>query len=184
MPLCRTGETQAKELAARFKGDVLRVYSSPLSRARRTAELAFPGQEVREDDRLKELNFGLFEGKTLSERLSQRDWQEWSGMSFATPAPGGESYGDLRARAVAWLEALPDDEDIAAVTHSGTIQMLLSHVLGVEHPRWRKRFYLGHTSITTLLREEGELFIERVNDVSHLDALQRKRDEEPLRREP
>lgn len=184
VPLCRTGEAQAKLLAQRFAGEALRVYSSPLGRARKTAELAFPGQEIREDVRLKELNFGLFEGKTLSERLNQREWQAWSGKSFATPAPSGESYSDLRARAVAWLEALPEDEDIAAVTHSGTIQMLLSHVLGVEHPRWRKRFYLGHTSVTMLLREGDELFIERVNDMSHLDALQRERDKEPLRREP
>lgn len=184
MPLCQTGEAQARALAKRFADSDLLVYSSPLGRAHRTAELAFPGREIREDERLKELNFGEFEGKTLSERLGQSSWHEWSATSFVTPAPRGESYGDLRTRAVAWLETLPDGMDVAAVTHSGTIQMLLSHVLGVEQPRWRKRFYLGHTSVTTLLRGEKELFIEGVNDVTHLGAVQRERDEEPLRREP
>jgi broad specificity phosphatase PhoE len=41
---------------------------------------------------------------------------------------------------VAWLESLPDAPHVVAVTHSGTIQMLLTHALGLETPRWRKRF--------------------------------------------
>ncbi len=184
VPLSPSGEVQARALAKRFVGDDLLVYSSPLGRARRTAELAFPGREIFEDARLKELNFGRFEGETLSERQGRGEWQRWAAAPFATPAPGGESYRDLRLRAVAWLESLPDGPDVAAVTHSGTIQMLLSHVLGVEHPRWRKRFYLGHTGVTVLLQGDGELFVERVNDVVHLDALQRERDEGPLSREP
>jgi alpha-ribazole phosphatase len=184
VPLCDTGEAQARALTARFLGHDLRVYSSPLGRARQTAELAFPGREILEDERLKELNFGAFEGETLNERLAQPAWQHWAAAAFAEPAPGGESYRELRHRAVAWLETLPDEGDIAAVTHSGTIQMLLSHVLGVEHPRWRKRFYLAHTGVTVLREEDGEMFIERVNDTAHLDALQRACDEEPLSREP
>ncbi len=61
-----------------------------------------------------------------------------------------------------------------AVTHSGTIQMLLAHLVGVEHPRWRKRFYLRHASISRVrFREDedgngGHAVIERVNDASHL----------------
>lgn len=171
-------------MASCFAADDLLIYTSPLGRARQTAELAFAGREIREDARLKELNFGAFEGQTLDERLAQPAWRQWAATSFTRRAPGGESYGELRERAVAWLEGLPGTQSVAAVTHSGTIQMLLSHVLGVEHPRWRKRFYLGHTSVTTLRFEGDDIFIERVNDTVHLDTPQRKTDQERLSREP
>lgn len=178
IPLSEAGELQARALGVRLAGvlqDVSphaspHICSSPLSRAAVTAALAFPGHSVTEDARLKELDFGDFEGQTLAERLALPAWHSWSADSFATPAPGGESYRDLRLRAVAWLQSLPDVPVIFAVTHSGTIQMLLSHVLGLETPRWRKRFYLGHTGVTCLVWEDGAWLVERVNDTRHLDT--------------
>jgi broad specificity phosphatase PhoE len=152
-----------------------------------TAQLAFPGQPIREDPRLKEVHFGAFEGHTLDERLALSSWRTWSQNAFLERAPGGESYAELRARAVAWLESLPDAPQIVAVTHSGTIQMLLSHILGVEHPRWRKRFFLKYTGVTCLLFEGSEVLIERVNDFGHLDAFMNVADEreaEDAAREP
>lgn len=165
------GEAQAEALRRRFSGAEVLLYSSPLTRALQTAQLAFPGQHVHSDPRLKELNFGLFEGRTLEERSLLPAWQAWSENAFSDPAPGGESYGELRTRAVAWLRGLPPAPHVVAVTHSGTIQMLLSHVVGVEHPRWRKRFRLHYTGVSCLLLDDdnlGELLIERVNDVGHL----------------
>jgi hypothetical protein len=46
--------------------------------------------------------------------------------------------------------------------------MLLSHCLGLEHPRWRKRLFLRPTSITRILAKEHEVIVERVNDARHL----------------
>jgi len=171
-PLSEEGRRQARRLArrtARF-GAIDRVVASPLARARETAELAFPGHTVTTDARLMELDFGAFEGATALENARRSDWEAWYADPFQHPTPGGESYRDLRDRAVAWYEELPRDlAHVVAVTHSGTIQMLLAHVLGVEHPRWRKRIYVRHSSVSRIVMRAGETVVERVNDTRHLD---------------
>lgn len=150
--------------------DVDLVVSSPLRRAWQTAEIAFPTREVVAEPRLMELNFGTFEGRTLAENVASPEWAAWAADPYEQVAPGGESYRDLRERVVAWYQELPnDDAHIVAIAHSGTIQMLLAHVLGIERPRWRKRIYLRHSSVTRILTSDGETVVERVNDTRHLD---------------
>jgi broad specificity phosphatase PhoE len=147
-----------------------RIVASPLRRAVQTAEIAFAGQPVTTDPRLMELHFGAFEGRTLTENLSDDAWEGWARDPYLQAAPGGESYRELRERAVAWYRALPEDAaHVVAVSHSGTIQMLLAHVLGIEHPRWRKRIYLRHSSVTRILVGQHDTVVERVNDTRHLD---------------
>jgi broad specificity phosphatase PhoE len=168
-PLSEEGRMQAQALAKHLKrAKVDRVYSSPLSRAVETAQIAFPSSEIIQDDRLREMNFGEFEGYTQSENEQHPQWAWWYADPFKRRAPDGESYEDLRLRAVDWMNNLPDNVHVAAVTHSGAIQMLISHIVGVEHPLWRKRFYLRHTGITRVLFRDGEAVIERMNDTRHL----------------
>jgi broad specificity phosphatase PhoE len=168
-PLSEDGRTQAHALAKHLKkAKVDVIYSSPLSRALETAMIVFPNREIIQDDRLRELNFGVFESFTQAENLLHEEWAWWFADPFKRPAPNGESYEALRLRAVAWMESLPDNIHVAAFTHSGTIQMLVSHVLGLEYPKWRKRIYLRHTGITRILFRQGEAVIERVNDTRHL----------------
>ncbi len=174
IPLSEEGKAQAKALAKyleKASNSVDKVYSSPLSRSFETAEIVFPEANVVQDDRLKEIHFGLFEGSTQSQNEAHESWDWWYQDPFKRKAPNGESYEDLRLRVVSWLEDLPKLERIVAVAHSGTIQMLLSHILGIEHPKWRKRFYLRHTSITRILFNDDHALIERVNDSRHLAPL-------------
>src|SRR5690606_20024606 len=65
IPLNDQGRRQARRLARYVEGleGDAEVWSSPLIRAVQTAELAFPGRELQLDARLRELNFGDFEGK-------------------------------------------------------------------------------------------------------------------------
>ncbi len=170
--LNREGQEQAKRLAAyvaRLEPDA-EVYSSPLKRAVETATIAFPGRELRLDPRLKEIDFGEFEGKTQAENEAHPAWATWYGDPYERRAPGGESYAMLRERAVAWMDEVVASgaPHVVAVTHSGTIQMLLAHVLGVEKVRWRKRIYLRHASVSRVLFRGEEVLVERVNDTRHL----------------
>ena len=173
VPLSAAGREQAAALAKHLRGvapEVDLVYASPLLRARETAEIVFPGRDVLLDERLKELHFGAFEGATQSENEQRPDWAAWFADPFARPAPGGESYENLMARASAWLDTLPKDADSFAFAHAGTIRMLISHVLGLTRPTWRKRIYLAHTGMTRILFRDDEAVIERVNDTRHLSA--------------
>ena len=172
LPLSEDGRRQARRLArrtARF-GEIDRLVASPLLRARETAELAFPGRDVVTDPRLMELDFGVFEGATAEENARRPEWTAWSVDPYLRAAPEGESYRELQERIVSWYEELPSDlAHVVAVTHSGAIQMLLAHVLGLEHPRWRKRIYVRHSSVSRIVTRGAELVVERVNDTRHLD---------------
>lgn len=171
LPLAADGREQSRQLARYLEPlEPAEVWTSPLRRARETAEIVFPDAEVRLDARLMELHFGEFEGSTQAGNLLHDRWAWWFEDPFGRRAPGGESYGELRDRVVSWYEELSVEGDIVAFTHSGTIQMLLSHVIGVERPRWRKRFFLRHTGISRILIEEGHAVIERVNDTRHLEG--------------
>lgn len=172
LPLSEDGRRQARRLARRTArlGEIDRLVASPLLRARETAELAFPGRDVVTDPRLMELDFGVFEGATAEENARRPEWAAWSVDPYLRTAPEGESYRELQGRIVSWYEELPHDlEHVVAVTHSGAIQMLLAHVLGLEHPRWRKRIYVRHSSVSRIVSRGAEVVVERVNDTRHLD---------------
>ena len=169
--LSEKGRKQAAALAKHLEEmapTVDLVYSSPLSRAAETAQTVFPNREIIYDDRLKELNFGSFEGFTQAENEQHEAWEAWFANPFERAAPGGESYQALMTRAAAWLATLPREADSFAFAHAGTIRMLISHVLGLEKPTWRKRIFLNHTSLTRILFQDDEAVIERVNDTRHL----------------
>ncbi|MEX2503089.1 MAG: histidine phosphatase family protein [Trueperaceae bacterium] len=170
-PLSEEGRRQARRLASRTtRFGPVTIQSSPLTRAVETARIAFPGQQVACDPRLQELDFGAFEGRTLEENQTHPAWNDWMVDPYERPTPGGESYRDLRERMAAWYDDLPSgDAHHVAVAHSGSIQMLLAHLLGLEKPRWRKRIYLRHSSVTRVVRKDGVTVIERVNDTRHLD---------------
>ena len=172
LPSSPEGEAQARALQKRLaslNAQPEAVYSSPLRRALQTAQIALPDADIITDERLKELHFGVFEGYTQAENEQHADWDTWFANPFKNAAPSGESYEALRQRCVAWLDELPEHRSTIAFTHSGTIQMLVSHVLGVEHPKWRKRIFLRHTGLSVFLFRGNEIVVERVNDARHLE---------------
>src|SRR5690606_41429550 len=55
------------------------IYSSPLIRAANTAEIASNGKKVTQDERLIEVDFGKWEGKTREEFIAENPdiWNQW-----------------------------------------------------------------------------------------------------------
>ena len=97
-PLSERGELQARRLAARLASESIGlIYSSDSTRALQTADqiAAHHGRQVRADPRLREMDFGDWEGLTYSE-IRERYPQalaRWQGDPLATSPPGGESLG-------------------------------------------------------------------------------------------
>ncbi len=172
VPLSAAGEAQALALRHRFAGEHVLLYSSPLSRARTTAALAFPEHTPILDSRLSELDYGVFEGLTLAERQALPEWHAWRLEPFHHAPLGGESYFKLTRRVTDWFAGLPDAPHVVAVTHSGTIQALLTHLLVLPPTPWRKRFYLGQTGVTRLVLDGPDALLERLNDLAHLSSLE------------
>ncbi len=139
-PLDGVGRAQAAAVAGALRGvpfDAL--YTSPLRRARETADLiAQPhGLPVRLDDRLRERNVGEWAGLTLDEaraRAPERFVGDWRQAG----APGGEPQAALAARvaaALADIVAAHPHGTVALVSHGGTLSALLTHALGIPITR-------------------------------------------------
>lgn len=100
-PLSTTGEQQARALGRRRSGDdVTAVFSSDLSRAFRTADIAFGARGIPlvRDARLRECNYGALTRRPASEIESHRI------EHVATPYPDGESLEQVTARVEEWLD--------------------------------------------------------------------------------
>jgi broad specificity phosphatase PhoE len=96
LPLTERGEQNARALGERLVGlNFGAVFTSPLQRVARTAELAGFGALAEVDRDLLEWNYGQYEGRRTAEIHAQRrDWQ-----LFRDGCPGGESPDEVGARA-------------------------------------------------------------------------------------
>jgi alpha-ribazole phosphatase len=108
------------------------LYSSPLTRCLRLAV----GLErhgfgpVRTDPRLREMDFGHWEGRTWSE-VPRTQIDAWRDDIVGYRPPGGESVAALADRGQAFVRALPAGRDAILVTHSGVMQTLLRTLRGL-----------------------------------------------------
>lgn len=103
---------------------------SPLHRTRETAEIARVAIGLSRDgytleERLKEISFGLLEGKTWKEvrradpdLARQREADKWRFV-----APEGESYETLTERVAVWARAVTADTIV--VSHGGVARALM-----------------------------------------------------------
>jgi probable phosphoglycerate mutase len=126
MALTAEGERQARGLAALLRTvPFSHVLTSPLQRARRTCELAGLGEIARVDPNLLEWDYGDYDGLTLAEIRRQRPG--WT--VFRDGCPGGESPGQVSARADLVVDALRRLEGTVAVFSHG-------HLLRTLALRW------------------------------------------------
>ena len=151
------GRRQATDLATALAGEpVAAVYSSDLRRAQETAAIVADahGLEVRVEPRLREINFGEWEGLTTAEIHDPyptfvRDWPPDEGKPF----PGGETYVAMGARVVAALEEIGRrhrDETVVVILHGGPIRGALAHAAGITYAEQRQR--RGHVANCDVLR--------------------------------
>ncbi|HEX3811217.1 MAG TPA: histidine phosphatase family protein [Mycobacteriales bacterium] len=126
-PLTPLGLTQATAAADSLRHRPLTaVWSSDLTRARRTAEpiAAAHGLPVVVDARLREQCLGVLEGLPQQEALDRSSGFDWTDVDAAVC--GGESLRAVYARLVAVLDPLCRGEagaEIAVVSHGDAIRV-------------------------------------------------------------
>ena len=116
--------------------NALNYVASPLARTRQTMQIAREALGLSEtgfslDDRLLEINFGDWEGRSWAE-VKRDDPEEYLARhadGFGHAVPGGESYAMVTERVVSWLASVT--EPTVVVSHGGVMRCLRGHVLGL-----------------------------------------------------
>ena len=132
IPLSADGEAAAKAWHLPAPADRWKRVCSPLIRARRTAELVQPAAAVTVDSRLREMSFGVWEGRSVAQLRAE------GGEAFAAAErlgldfhpPGGESPRLTMERLAAWARDIAAGEPVVAVTHKAAIRALLALATG------------------------------------------------------
>ena len=165
--LTDSGRDAAVQLGQRLSGHRFdRVISSPLQRARITAQLA--GYDVPEiDDNLLEWDYGDDEGITTAEiRAGRPDWELWTDGAL-----NGESPAEVAARADAAVA------NAVGICESGCDAIVFGHghMLTALAVRWiglpieqGRHFRISTGSIGILRWKRENRVIDLWNDRSHL----------------
>ena len=135
-----SADVQATRESAQALHDVLpkafRMVSSPLQRCEQLAHALIglqPDLSYKTDARLKEMDFGNWEGRSWTE-IAKPEIDAWT-ANFATYPVGqtGESVTQFMARVAQAFDALPRDTDTLWVTHAGVIRAAQLLARGVRH---------------------------------------------------
>jgi len=124
IPLSPGGEAELRR--ADFRPETVTV--SPLGRARRTAELLFPGVPQIVCGGLREMDFGVFEGRSYRDMEFDPDYRSWVDGGCTGCCPGGESFGDFSRRACGAFaglleQALAEGQERLTIVAHGGVQM-------------------------------------------------------------
>ncbi|MBX7444313.1 MULTISPECIES: MSMEG_4193 family putative phosphomutase [unclassified Arthrobacter] len=154
------GRAQAEDVAERLTGLALdAVYSSPLERARETAEPTAlrSGQEVREEAGLLECDFGDWTGSALTALAGRPEWQTVQHHPSAFRFPNGEGFAGMQARMVGTLEALRAAHPgrvVVCFSHADPIKAAVAHALGT-HLDLFQRLVISPASVSAISYADG-----------------------------
>lgn len=165
------GIQQGVRLSLFFKDvSVDRVISSPLIRAVQTAELVMQGRGpvLQTDDRLKEQDFGIFEGYThqeLTERYP-KEYKAWNENYSDYRIPGGESFREVRDRVDSFIRELPQEGTMLLSAHKGTLGHLAAALLRLPlEGYWN--FVFEQDCYSCIDKEDGFAIIRCLNQKLH-----------------
>ena len=170
--LSERGRAQAAALERALRGRRLSaVYSSPLRRARETAEIAVGGTglpvTVLAD--LKELGLGRWEGHGVEEVVAAdgEHYRRWLGQPLDYPPPGGEPLPSVERRVLSAMGRIVathgDGEEVLVVGHGGIIAVYCCHLLDLSlNALWRLR--IDNASLTVVAPPRLVSF----NETAHL----------------
>jgi broad specificity phosphatase PhoE len=173
--LSDAGLAQAAALArAVARRRVGAVYSSPLRRARETAEIVAKerGLTVTLVDDLRELSLGAWEGRTVDDVLAMEAdaYRNWRERPYDCPPPEGEHIADVARRVLPVMELIvsshADGQEALVVSHGGVISVYLCHLLGLS-PNALWQLAIGNASLSVVDPPR----VLSLNDTAHLEGV-------------
>ena len=185
VPLNARGLDQARQTAEFLRRyPIERILSSDLGRAVTTAQPLSDALKVtiEPDARLRELSFGILEGKTVAECEADdpESVARWRSGDFDAALPGGESRRSLMQRTRAVLDEIVSGPHahIALFSHGGTLNALHTHMVEHGNPAPREhiprafRFHNAAVSISAWADDQWRFLV--VNSTFHLTGESRQ----------
>jgi probable phosphoglycerate mutase len=177
-PLTERGTRQAEALGRWFLDRALGcIYTSPLRRARETAEQigGATGAAIVAREELRELNVGHLDGKGDDQSWALHDAivARWITGDWTARFPGGESYREAFDRLEGLLleiVGLHREDDVAVIGHGGLFSTVLPRVCPVPGDDGLQPLRLGNTAVTVLRHESGVFSCEQWGGLDHLPA--------------
>jgi probable phosphoglycerate mutase len=169
VPINERGRAQAARLAERLAGvPFAAIYSSPLERARMTAEplATKTGLEIRDCPDIGEFRFGDWTGRTLADLERDPAWEQFNRFGSRVRAPNGELMLEVQARVVTALEGMGERHPggtVAAFSHADAIRAAVLHYLGMPVDLI-ERLEIHPASVTVLRLEDWGVQLLRLND--------------------
>jgi broad specificity phosphatase PhoE len=178
IPLTAQGRLQAEAAAQALAGiSAAAVYTSPLERARTSAEvIAKPHRlEPSVEPGFREMAFGAWEGLTRDELLTRfpAEAGAWASTPHLLTPPGGESLTAVDARVRAALTALVEQhqgQTVILVSHAIVTRLIVLAALGLGPERlWSVD--ASPAGITEIEYQDSWATVHRMNTLAHLDGL-------------
>ena len=176
--LNETGVKQAKLLAEYLRSfDIEAVYSSPLKRALRTAEIIADYHRIEVDvsPGLIDFDYGEWQGLTHQEVKDKYNelYVKWTNHPEKVRIPSGESLDDIRSRATGVINEITTrgyGGTVVLVAHRVVNKVLICSLLGLDNSHfWSIR--QDNCGITAFIYEDERFILTRHNDTSFLKSL-------------
>ena len=170
--LDEVGKKSAYELGDRLGSvPVVHVVSSPLERTQQTASLALSSVPVAYDDRLIECDYGLWQGRKISELATEDLWKVVQERPADVTFPDGEAMAAMAARAVECIREWDakmsaehgDDVVWAAVSHGDVIKAICADALGMTLNDFQ-RIMIDPCSVSVIRYSSSGSAVSKLND--------------------
>jgi len=174
VPLNEVGKKQAEKVGRFFiDKDIVKIVSSPLMRAKQTAEAIskVTNVPVQRLDEFTDMNFGIWEGLSLKEVKDQypKEFEIWRHTPHKLRVTNGETLFQVRKRMKKGFEkvVLGERGNIVIVTHRVLCKLIVLHALNIPNSHfWDIKF--DPASITLIEKKGSNLTLQFLNDTCHL----------------
>lgn len=170
LPLIDKGLQQVEATKKELKETSFdQVYSSPLQRSLKTAQIVSGQSDIVTDKRLIEVDFGGWEGKPKEEFIPENEelWNNWLSDPAENRAGGtGETGREVIDRVEDFFRSLITNKElnnVLVVAHNGVNRLFLSYKLGMPLGNYRK-FSLNNSSVIKFTLDENmEIVLESIS---------------------
>ena len=164
------GINQAKAIAKYLEPmKISTVYSSPIERAQKTAEIVAKHNSVdyKIDERLNELDMGKFTGSPYDEIFKSHGnvFLKFYEGQLEIAHNGVETFSEVKKRVLSIADHVLNKhkgENVVLVTHMDPIKAMLSTVMDLK-PQSLFELIIANGSLTVFREEGGKLSVKAIN---------------------